>query len=182
MAPTTTKSSDEVLLGAGTLYVAPIGTTEPASASATLASSWREVGYTDDGSAYGFTYTNEGIEVEEEFYPVKYATTKVELSVGFAMKQASRRNLALALNAGADAASDGTSFEPPEPGDEVRVMLCYDTEDGARWIFRKAFQGGTVDITRKKAPDAALIPVSFRIEKPTSAAPFRVYPTAAGLI
>jgi len=182
MAPVVTKSSDEVLLGAGTLYVAAIGTTEPDSASATLASAWREVGYTDDGSAYGFTYTNEAIEVEEEFYPVKYATTSVELEVGFAMKQASRRNLALALNAGAAAVSDGTSFEPPDPGDEVRVMICYDTEDGARWIFRKCFQGGTVDITRRKAPDAALIPVSFRIEKPTGASPFIVYPTADGLV
>lgn len=180
--PTTTKSSDEVLLGAGTLYVAPIGTTEPTSASATLPSAWREVGYTDDGTAFGFTYTNEPIEVEEEFYPVKYATTSVELAVGFAMKQTSRRNLALALNAGADAASDGTSFEPPDPGDEVRVMLVYDTEDGARWIFRKVFQGGTVNMARKKAPDASLIPVEFRVEKPTGLAPFKVFPTAAGLV
>lgn len=179
---TTTKSSDEVILGAGTLYVAPIGTTEPTSASAALPSAWREVGYTDDGSVFGISTTIEGIEVEEEFDPVKYATTGRQITVGFSMKQASRRNLALALNLGADAANDATSVEPPDPGDEVRVMLCYDSEDGARWIFRKVIQGGDVSINRQKAPDATLIPVTFQAEKPTGQAPFLVFPNASGLI
>lgn len=179
---TTTKSSDEVLLGAGTLYVAPIGTSEPTSASATLPSEWREVGYTEDGSVVDIAYTNEGIPVGEEFYPVKYVTTAVEMSLGFNMRQASRRNLALALNAGADAANDGTSFEPPAPGSEVRVMAVLDTEDGARWIFRQCFQGGSVTISRQKAPNVADLPVQFRLEKPASSQPFKVFPTAAGLV
>jgi hypothetical protein len=180
--PTTTQSSDEVLLGPGTLYVAPVATADPTSASATLPSAWREVGYTEEGSAIDLAYTNVAIAVEEEFYPIRYVTTAVEMSLGFSAKQATRRNLSLALNAGADAASDGTSFEPPAPGTEVRVKLALLTDDGALWVFRQCFQGGNVQITRKKAPNVALLPMQFRMEKPTGYEPFIVFPTAAGLI
>ena len=54
--------SDEVLLGAGTLYVAQIGTTEPASASpATLPVAWREIGWTEDGSTFNYEITTADI-------------------------------------------------------------------------------------------------------------------------
>lgn len=174
---------DEVQLGPGTLYVAPIGTSEPTSGSAALPSAdWREIGWTEAGSVIDIAYTNEPIPVAEEFYPPKYATTAVEMSVGFAMRQMSRENLALAMNAGAAASNNGDALEPPDPGDEVRVMLVLDTDEGARWLFRRAFQGGTVSISRNKAPNVAQLPVQFRLEKPTGVAPWRVYPTAAGLV
>ncbi len=179
----TTGNADEVQLGAGVLYVAPIGTSDPASAAAVTASSaWREVGWTDDGSAIDFAYTNTPIPVEEEFYAVKYVTTDIQGSVTFNMKQSTRQNLALALNLGADAANDNTGLEPPSPGEEIRVKLVLITESDAMWLFRRCFQGGSVKIDRKKAPNAALIPVSFRLEKPTGEQPFKVFPTADGLI
>lgn len=183
MANVTTGDADEVLLGAGVLYVAPIGTAEPTTASAALPSAFREVGWTDQGSAIDIAYTNEGIPVAEEFYPVKYVTTGVEISVGFAMKQMTRANLALALNLGANAASDASALEPPSPGEEVRVMLVLDTEEGARWLFRRAIQGGSVNIARQKAPNVALLPVQFRVEHPGGQdAPFTVFPNADGVI
>src|SRR5690606_36604704 len=120
--------------------------------------------------------------VAEEFYPVKYVTVGVEMSVGLAMKQLSRRNLALAMNAGADAANDQTSIEPPDPGTEVCVKLVLETEEGARWLFRRCFQGGTVSISRNKAPYVALRPVQFRVEKPQGDAPFEVFPNDDGQI
>ena len=70
----------------------------------------------------------------------------------------------------------------PSPGDEVRVILVLDTDDGARWIFRQCFQSGSIKLDRKKAPNAALIPVQFRMEKPAASEPWAVYPTADGLI
>lgn len=172
----------EVLFGPGTLYVAAVGTTEPTSASAALPTAWREVGWTDAGSAIDIAYTNQAVNVEEEFYPVTYKTTAVEMTLGFAMKQASRQNLALALNIGAAAPNDATALEPPAPNAEVRVAFCLDTDDGARWIFRKAFQSGSLKIDRKKAPNAALLPVQFRLEKPAGAQPWKVFPNAAGAI
>lgn len=180
MAPTGNVS--EVTFGPGTLYVAPIGTTEPASASAALPSAWREIGWTEDGSVLDIAYTSDGVEVEEEFYPILYKTTKVEMTLGFSMKQASRENLALALNVAANAANDASSLEPPAPGDEVRVMFVLDTDDGARWIFRKCFQSGSLKIDRKKAPNASLLPVQFRLEKPAASQPWKVFPNASGVI
>lgn len=180
--PTATINVEEVLLGPGLLYAAPIGTADITDTSTPLPSAWREVGYTDEGSTIDLAYTNEAVPVAEEFFPVKYVTTGVELAVGFAMKQASRRNLALAMNAGADAANDDTSFEPPDPGSEVRVKLVLETDEGARWLFRQCFQGGTVSIQRNKAPNVALLPVQFRIEKPTGESPFEVFPTSDGQI
>lgn len=171
-------TSSNVLIGPGLLYVAPIGTAEPASATATLNAAFREVGYTDAGTTFRYELTNEPIEVAEEFDPVAYATTGRAASVAFAMAESTRANLALALNSGADAAATGT-YEPPEPGDEVRVMILLQTEEGARWLFRRCLQADTVEIARQKAPQKALIPVTFRLEKPTGAAPFKVWPSLA---
>lgn len=186
-----TGNVEEVLFGPGTLYAAPISqadpgtTSDPAatvSAAILAASAWREVGWTDDGSTIDIAYKNEGIKVEEEFYAVKYATTDVEMMVGFNMKQASRRNLALALNVAANAANDGTAIEPPAPGAEVRVKLALITPEGAVWLFRRCFQGGSVKIDRKKAPNVALLPVQFRLEKPQADEPWALWPTSTGQI
>lgn len=170
-------------MGPGTIYVAPIGTAEPASATAALPSAWREVGYTEEGSTFTFETTVEDVNVAEEFYPVAVKTTAVSANVSFEMAEATRQNLALAVNAGADAAADGT-FEPIDPGDEVRVMIIVDKENGARWLFRRAFQAGSVEMRNAKAPDKTLIPVEFRLEKPTGAQPWKVYPSlaTAGLV
>lgn len=175
--------SANVSMGPGTIYVAPLATAEPASATAALDAAWREVGYTEEGSTFTFETTVEDVEVAEEFYPVAVKTTKVSAGVKFQMAEATRRNLALALNVGADADATGT-LEPVTPGSEVRVMILVRKENGAQWLFRRAFQGGTVEIRNAKAPDKTLVPVDFRLEKPSGAQPWKVYPSlvTAGLI
>lgn len=172
-----------VVMGAGVLFVAPIGTTEPTTvAGVTGSSAWREVGWTDKGSVIDNNVTISPVDVEEEFYSVVQAVTKIESSVGFAAKQANRRNLALANNAGAAAANDATSFEPPTPGAEVRVMVALVTLDGALWVFRRCINGGNVSINRQKAPNAVLLPIKFSLEKPVGKQPWICFPNAAGLI
>lgn len=174
--------SDAVILGPGILRVAPIGTTEPTSASATPNAAFRDIGYTEDGSAFDYELTNEPIEVAEEFDPVKYATTARRSSVTFQMAEMTKANLALALNDGAAETNNAVAYEPPDPGDEVRVMLLWDGDEGQRWLFRQCFQGDSISIQRRKAPQKGLIPVTFRLEKPTGAAPFKVFPNADGLV
>jgi hypothetical protein len=178
-----TGDPSQVILGPGVLFCAPIGTTEPTTiAGVTGSSAWREVGWTDAGAAIDIAYKIEPVKVEEEFYPVKYSVVDIVMSVGFAMKQFTRKNLLLATNQGAAGANDGTSVEPPAPGAEVRVMLAHITQEGALWLFRQAIQGDDVKIERKKAPTAALLPVKFNLEKPTGAQPWICYPTAGGLL
>jgi hypothetical protein len=172
-----------VLIGPGDLYVAPIGTAEPASATAILNAAFRLVGYTEDGTTFNYEITTEDILVAEEFDPVMIATTGRTGSVAFQMAEATRQNLALALNAGADAATSGT-LEPPDPGSEVRVMILLQTEEGARWLFRRCLQSGSIEIQRDKAPAKALLPVTFKLEKPSGAKPFIVWPSlsTAGVV
>lgn len=176
-------TSSNVLLGPGLLYVAPIGTAEPASATATRDAAYRAVGYTESGTTVRFEITTEDIPVAEEFDPVAIETTGRATSVAFSMAEATRQNLALALNVGANAANTGT-LEPPDPGTELRIMLMLETDEGARWLFRRCLQSGTIEMQRNKAPQKALLPVTFKLEKPTGAKPFIVWPSlaTAGLI
>jgi hypothetical protein len=167
-------NSDAVEIGPGLLYVAPIGTPEPADAEEALDEDFRAVGYTEDGSTFEYEITNEPIDVAEEFDPIKYATTGRRASITFQMAEITRQNLALAMNAGANAAETG-DLEPPEPGEEVRVMIVWDSNDAAepeRWVLRKCLQASTISVRRQKSPNKTLIPVTFRLEKPTGEAPF----------
>jgi hypothetical protein len=181
--PVLTGDPDQVLIGAGQLYVAPVAQADPANVAAvTGASAWREVGWTAEGSQLSFATTIEQITVAEEFYSVKQVVTNVVASVAFSMSQATSKNLQLALNIAANAANDSTMVEPVTPGDELRFKLVHITEEGALWIFRRVIQTGSLEIARAKAPAVALLPVTFGLEKPAGAEPWAVIPTAAGLI
>lgn len=181
-------NAENISLGAGRLYVAPLGTDEPTVASAALPSAWRAVGYTEDGTTITTELTNEEIEVAEEYDPVLYMMTKRKIMVAVQMAEATRRNLALALGVGANEANDGTSFEPPNPGDETGFMLVWDSEDDAtngdniRWLFRKCKISGSIETSRNKAPNKALLPIEVNVEKPSNLAPFKVFPNSSGLI
>lgn len=183
--PITTGDPDELQLGPGKLYCADIGTTEPTSASAALPSAWREIGWTEEGSAFSTETTVEAINVAEEFDPPKYQPTGRTSSVTFAMAQTVRSNLLLALNAGASEADNGDAVEPPDPGQEVRVMLVWESDDAEparRWIFRRCLASGALEIARRKAPTKATIPVTFNLEKPAGQTPWKAFPNADGLI
>lgn len=180
--PTPAAGAGAVSLGGGRLFVAPAGTTEPTTRIAALDAAFRAVGYTEEGSTFKYTVTSEAIPVDEELDPIFYATTGRAGEVTFAMAEATRANLALALNGGASAANDATGFEPPAPGLESRVIIVFEAGSGARWIYRQCFQGGDVEIARRKAPAKALIGVTFRLEKPEGKQPFKVFPTDTGLV
>lgn len=182
-------ASGNVRLGPGRFYVAPLGTSEPASASAALPSAWRAVGYTEQGSAFSTNLTNSAVEVEEEVDPILYVLSKRENTLALAMAELTRRNLALALGSGANAANDATAFEPPDPGSEVAVMIVWDSEvadtpdaSNTRYLFRQCKAGGTISIPRRKAPTKATIAVTFSLEKPSGSAPCKVWPNSSGLV
>lgn len=163
-----------VVLGAGVFSVAPLGSTMPTDATTALDAAFRDVGYTDGGVTIAYGITNEPIPVDQEFYPVAHKTTAISASVRVPMAEATVKNLALAMNAGANATNG--AFEPPDPGSEVRVIGVLQTENGARWLFRQIFQSGSLEIRNAKAPEKKIITVEFRLEKPSGAKPFKVFP------
>jgi hypothetical protein len=176
-------------LGPGRLYYAPLGTTEPVSCSAALPSAWIAIGYTEDGTAVETAITSEAIEVAEELDPIAYEQTKRTTKLTLSMAEATKKRLALALGAGAGYSDDSSTFEFPDAGSIVGIMLLWDSDEtpttnaNKRWLFRKCTPSGTVSIARKKAPAKALIPVSFDCAKPSTAVKsIIVFPNASGQV
>lgn len=175
-----------VNIGPGRLYVAPIGTTEPTSASGSLDAAFRVVGYTEDGNLFSSEITTEPVEVAEEIDPIRFVNTRRISSVQFSMAETTRANLFLAMNEGAAATNSAVAYEPASDlSTLVRVMIVWQSEDTpaattVRWLFRQCFQTGAVELPHRKAPDKALIPVQFNLEKPDSAAVFKVFPNSTG--
>ena len=174
--------SAAIAIGPGTLYVADIATADPTSATASLPSAWRAVGYTEEGNTFTYSIETEDVEVAEEFDPVRIDTVKRSGKVAFQMAEMTRANLVLALNLGAAGTNDTTAVEPPAPGAELRVKIVLDTLGGSRWLFRRCIQAGEIEVSRKKSPDKALLPVEFRLEKPTGLQPFKVFPASSGYL
>lgn len=180
-------SSSNIQLGAGRLYVAAVGTSEPTSCSSTLPSAWCPIGYTEDGTTVTLETSNEAIEVAEEVDPVLYVLASRSTKLSVQMAELTRRNLALALGSGAGADNDAQSIEPPDPGSEVAVMIVWDSDDtpsatNSRWLFRQCKVNGTIEFSRNKAPNKALLPVEFNCEKPAAAKAFIAFPNSSGLV
>ena len=180
-------TSSNIELGAGRIYYAPLGTTEPTNCSTAIPSAWQSVGYTEAGSTITFAYTTEDIEVAEELYPVLTSQTKAEGTLKFEMAEPTRKRLAVAFGAGAAYVDNAASFEPPALGTQVSVMMVWDAMDtpdatNVRWVFRKCFPSGSIELKNQKAPAKKLIPVEMKLLKPDSAQPFIVFPNSSGLI
>lgn len=181
---------NNIVLGAGRLYVAAIGTAEPASASAALPSAWRAVGYTEDGTTVNIELTQDEIEVAEELDPVAYVMSKRKVSVSVQMAESTRRNLALSIDGSPNAVNTAASYEPSNPGAEVAFMMVWDSDEdptvvadeNIRWVFRSCKTAGSIELHRNKAPNKSLLPLEVMVQKPAGLAPFKVFPNASGLI
>lgn len=165
----------KVRVGPGHLLIGPVGATEPDNLTTPWSSDWVRIGYTDEGHAFSMKPKFEGVEVAEEIDPILFRATSREMKVEFDMAEMTATNLSRAFNGGTVKTSEGiVVFEPPEPGEEVRVALGWEADDGLeRWIFRKCLQTGEVEVARRKAPDKATIPTSFMLEKVAGKKPFK---------
>lgn len=166
---------DKVKVGAGLLYAAPLGTTEPTDLTtpwATVDADWAAIGYTEEGHEFASEPNFEPIEVAEEKIPIRYDKTGQEEMLSFSAAEMTVENLTRAFNGGAVTTLSGTvkRFERPDVDDaDIYLMLGWESNDSEeRWIFRKCIQVGSVTIARRKAPDKALIPMEFRLVVPAA--------------
>jgi hypothetical protein len=170
-----------VLVDPGFLWVAPLGTADPANTvtagvfSDAIAAAWLPLGATTEGSTFAYASNIEAINVAEFFDPIAYRTTERNGSMAFNLAHWSLSNYRRALNGGVAAlaptgvaGSELTTLEPPNPGTEVRSMILWESTDATlRIIIRQAIQGGEVSSAFTRAPDIAAIPCSFNMEIPT---------------
>lgn len=179
-------------VGAGTLWSAPIGTTEPVAgvltpsaasitagaASVAWPTGWIQMGYTTDGSEFDWAPKLDPLEVAEVLVPIRFVTASAEAKVMFACAEITAAHVKAAFNGGTVATAAGiTTFTPPNVGQEVRLMLGWDRIDGMeRILWRQCIQTGTVKQTHKKAPAMNTLPMEFSQEWPTNnTAPFVHY-------
>jgi len=177
----------------GTLYAAPLGTTEPTSVTGVWPTGWIMLGYTQQGTQFEDQTTAAAITPEEEIYAVRNVTTDKVARATFALAEFTAQNLRLALNLGANpvaynTAATGTNpdgslwTEPPVPGTEVRVMIGWDAlpkgassgvDPFARLILRQCWQDGNMQMSFRKGNAFATYACQFSCEKPPTAEPYR---------
>jgi len=163
---------DQISLGPGYLYVnGTLGAPEPPD----LVTPWEEVhpgyvglGYTESGSEFNQQLQTQPVKVAEELETVRNAPDGRTASVTFNLAQLTATNLQLASNGGQIETAQGlVFFEPPDLGEETRVMLGFESEDHTeRWIWRQAIMNGQMKIMRQKGAANATIACVFELEKP----------------
>jgi len=158
-------------LGPGYLYLAPLGTTEPTdlvTAWLTVSANWVGLGYTDQGSEFDYQLNTSPVQVAEELDPISNAADGRAASVKFALAELTATNLKRASNGGVITTGAGqVTFEPPDLGTEVRVMLGFESEDHTeRWVFRQCLMSGQLQIQRQKGANNATMACEFMLEKP----------------
>ncbi len=160
----------------GKLRIAPLGTAEPTTATSAYPAGWVPLGYTDEGSAFNYEISTDNVEVAEELDVLARVTTGRDASVEFALAEITYKNLVIAFNGGI-IVGDGQAweFEPPDLGNEVRVMLAWDAMptpagNDLRIILRQCLQGGSLGLENRQGATKATIAANFQLEKPATGA------------
>ena len=183
-----------ILTDPGYLLIAPLASTVPTNTVAgsvftdSWDAAWLSLGATEEGSTFAYSSTVEPIQVAEFFDPISYRTTERGGSIAFALADFTLTNFRRAVNGGAAvlAATSGSgattlgTLEPPDPGDEVRVMVGWESLDNTvRLICHQCLQGGEISTAFQRAPEKALIACTFQMEVPSSGKPWTMYSAGA---
>lgn len=179
-------NTDSLALGPGTLYAAPLGSTEPDSVSGAWDTAWTKLGYTSGGSTFTSTLGSDAVDVDEDLDPARIVLNTRTTTFAFNLAEITARNLLLALNGGlanlTDTNADGSvNIEPPDAANTVRVMLGWDalasgttpTDPSGRLIIRQALQTGDLSMVNQKGNTPKTISSTWTAEKPANAKPFR---------
>jgi hypothetical protein len=183
-----------LLTDPGYLIGAVLGTTLPTNTVAgsiftdAWPAGWINLGATEEGSTFSGEINIEAVTVAEFFEPIQYSTTERNISIAWAFADYTLHNIKRAWNGGMGVitATSGTGatalydFEPPDPGAELRIMIGWESLDHTlRLVCRQCINGGTIETQAAKAPAKGLIPVTFSLEKPLAAKPFKYSAAAA---
>lgn len=183
-------ATPNILTDPGYLFIAPLASTLPTNTAAgsvftdSWPAAWLSLGATEEGSTFAYSTTVEAVRVAEFFDPISYRTTERGGSIAFNLADFTLSNYRRALNGGtaALAATSGAgatalgTLEPPEPGDEVRCMIGWESLDSTlRLVCYQTIQGGEISSAFQRAPSKALIPCTFQLEVPTAGKPWTMW-------
>ncbi len=119
----------------GSLFVGPVGTTEPTNISTALDAALAELGYaTEDGVKFTDSKTLQPINVWQEFYEVRNIVTAREARIAFSLVQWNPDTVGLAFGATVTEDTPDTHFKitPPSPEVVDERMAVIEWVDGTR--------------------------------------------------
>lgn len=160
----------DLLVGVGTLWIAPMGTARPAL-TATPSGSWRALGETDDGVKVTKTQNIEAFTSDQRTGKVKAKRTEEGVTVEANLQSLTLENLADVINGtvtdtAPGSGTIGTRSTPLHAGStvaEYAFLFRGDSPYGAYpaqyWLPRGYFDDDTE--TEYKKGDKSLIPVKF---------------------
>jgi hypothetical protein len=159
-----TVTASNLIQGPATLYCAPFGTAEPATASVAPGVGWVDLGGTKDGVELGIADEYAVLSVDQVVYEIDRRRTARVVTIKTSLAEATLENWARAINntaptAGELIADDGlAAFKPSH----LAYMLDGIAPGGfaRRFILRKALSTDSVASAYKK-DDQTLIPVTF---------------------
>jgi hypothetical protein len=149
---------------------------------------WIPIGPTAEGSDFTVEASAEPIYIAESYYAQAYGTTEVSTTLAFTMASFTLDRLSFALNGGATVLTGTgqtgfTTYDPPEPGEEVRSMIGWESQNSKiRVIGFKTLNSGSKALNFKKGTDYAKIPASLSFEKVSGLPPFRFYFAGSDLL
>lgn len=166
MSVTTTN----LIQGPATLYKGSYGATEPADTAvnaAPPASSWTDLGGTQDGVKLSVDQTYSELEVDQITLRVGSRLTKQDFTIETSLAEATLENLSIALNGGTAASGAGyKSFDPnvtssaTQPNYFALIMDGYGPGGTRRIIGRRMLNTDSTELAYTKDKQT-LIPVKF---------------------
>lgn len=176
-----------VKLGTGRLYIAPIGTAEPASATAVLPSAWWPLGYTETGTELQFDRSTEGVIVAEEFDAIDEINVSRTIMLNVEIAERTKKRLLLVHGGGAAGVDDATAFELPDPETNTGFMAVWDSDKAdtptafnRRRLFRLCKPTGSVTEAQARPPQKQTVKASFKVLQPAggpAVTPIKFYPS-----
>jgi hypothetical protein len=187
--PTAVAPKTSLAFGAGWLYrsgpnvALPTNTVTGNKFVVAVGGSWSLWGVTREGHVLGVDINTDGVEAAEYLENILTVTTSREITVEADFMQVSGTMLSWVFNGGTittSGTSGGgdllTTYRLPQIGAETRQQLFWESTDSTeRWFAGSCFNGGTVNIQRRKGADNASLPVTFTLEPDANGDPFVWY-------
>jgi hypothetical protein len=175
-----TRSTAEVLLGAGTFYSAPFGEAYPAFPTTAVAGNWADPGYSEDGWNIVADLTYEYFTPAEEIDPIAVIKMAQEIHVRGLVVQFSLLNLKLAFGGGTISTDAGPpetqTYTPPLSDDFTYIAALFRTAapesaPGASDVrdvqVPKVLSVSSLDIPHTKGANPSSVALDFRAIKTT---------------
>lgn len=164
------QDTDEIVVAAnGNIYVAPVGTAEPADVATAWPAGWVDLGYaSEDGVTVTDSKTLERIPVWQLFYPARLIITERDFRVAFSLRQWNTSTVRLAFGGGTVTDTAGAApytFTPPAPGAIDDRALGVEFIHGA-FTYRLVVPRGMVtdDVESQLVRTAAAdLPITFGV-------------------